>query len=247
MMSAETALTEPCVVFALRRESMYFRRAYPYRQRFADAPCWAEFRGSAGQTVLMLESGVGAAAMATALRWCLSEPRLHGVPYRPRFLISVGFSGALQSGLGVGDGVVATDIVDLQNQYWPTSLSRRSKDQKIAFGRLLTVPELVGDPQEKRRLGQRYAALAVDMESAIVAQLCHEHSIPFACLRVISDDWNTPLSPHLLELLRRGRVSLPRAMAKVLRHPSLIGELWRLEGHTREAAKKLLMVDSFLR
>lgn len=246
-MAAVEAITDPCLVFALRREAMYFRRAYPYRRCFPGAPCRAQWRGTYAQQVLMLETGVGAAAMTTALRWCLSEPRFDGIPYRPNCLISLGFSGALQAELQVGELVVATEIVDLQNQSWPTQSRFPFKDYQTSFGRLLSVPELIGDPQEKRRLGERYGALAVDMESAVAARLCHEHNVPFACLRVISDDWNTPLSPHLLPLLRKGRVSLPRLLATVARHPTLIGELLRLARCTRAAARKLAQPLSTMR
>ena len=245
-MSDDIAITVPCVVFALRRESMYFRRAYPYQQRFPAAPCCAQFRGPTAQTVLMLETGVGAAAMETALRWCLSGPRFGAVPYRPRLLLSLGFSGALQPEQHAGDLVLATGIVEREGNLWPALHPTHFASLNIVLGRLLTMPELIGDPDEKRRLGRQYEALAVDMESARVARLCHEHGVPFACLRAISDDWNTPLSPRLLDLLQRGRVSPLRLATTIVRHPKLSAELWRLARHTRKAAKNLLAASSLL-
>ena len=246
LISAGPAITAPCVVFALRREAMYFRRAFPLVQRFPGAPCCAHFCSSSltlqarSFTVLMLETGVGAAAMETALRWCLRAPRFGGMPYRPRQLISAGFSGALQLGLHIGDLVCATEIVDTQGNSWTAHRPSALAGCDIASGRLLTMPELVGDPHEKRRLGRQYHALAVDMESAIAAPICQEHQVPFTCLRVISDDWQTALSPHLVELLRQGRVSMPRLVVQVLRHPKLIGELVRLARQTRVASQKLM-------
>jgi len=245
-MSVVTTISAPCVVFALRRESMYFRRAYPCQQGFPHAPCRAQFRGPASRTVLMLESGIGGAAMEAALRWCLSGPRLGGLCYRPRLLVSMGFSGALQTGQRVGDLVLATEVVDQQGNHWPALHPTTSASQETTLGRVLTVPQLVGDPREKERLGQQHQAVAVDMESAAAARLCQEHNVPFACLRVISDDQNTALSPHLVALLRRGRVSATRLAGTVLRHPQLIGELCRLAGNTRRAARQLLAVGSLL-
>jgi adenosylhomocysteine nucleosidase len=270
LISSAPAIMVPCVVFALRRESMYFRRAYPFRQHFFGAPCHAQFCdsqewGGKGKperfspktgpdgfvradtftryyfrpSVLMLETGVGAASMATALHWCLSGPRFAGMPYRPRLLVSVGFSGALQPEQRVGDLVLATEVVDQHGQRWPALRPAAWVNRDITAGRLLTVPELVSDPQEKQRLGRQYEALAVDMESAVAARFCHEHKVPFACLRVISDDWQTALSPHLVELLRQERVSPARLAGRVLRHPKLIGELWRLARHTRQASWRL--------
>lgn len=246
-MSADIALSDPCVVFALRRESMVFRRTLPYQQRFPGAPCRAQFRGLPSQTVLMLETGLGAAAMEAALRWCLESPLFVDVPYRPRFVLSAGFSGALQPELHVGDLIVADEVIDAGERAWAIPFSEDFPlPQDAIRGRLLTVPELVGDPQEKQRLGTRYGAVAVDMESAVVARLCHEYGVPFVCLRVISDDMNTPLSPHLVDLLRRGRASPARLIGRVLRHPTLIRELWRLARQTRLAAGRFSIVAPLL-
>lgn len=246
-MSATPAITAPCVVFALRRESMYLRRVCPFRGRISGAPCRAEKRcqepfspETVPDTFFLMETGVGATAMETALRWCLSAPHFGGMPYRPRQLISAGFSGALQPGLRIGDLVCAIEVVDTHGNSWPAHRPSAWAGCEIAAGRLLAVPELVGDPREKQRLGRQYDALAVDMESAIAARVCQEYQVPFACLRVISDDWQTALSPHLVEMLRRGRVSLPRLAMQVLRHPKLIGELARLARQTRRAAQKMV-------
>jgi adenosylhomocysteine nucleosidase len=242
-MSADIAITDPCVVFALRRESMRFRRDYPYQKRFPGAPCRAQFRGLPSQTVLMLETGLGAAAMETALRWCLNSPCFGEVPYRPRFILSAGFSGALRPEQKVGDLVLATDVIDQSGNCWPAV---PPPALPCLHGRLLTATELVGDPQEKLRLGQATGAVAVDMESAVVARLCHEHKVPFACLRVISDDLSTPLSSHLLALLRRGRVSPAQLAWQVVQHPALVAELWRLAGQTRRAAHQFAVIPSLL-
>ena len=188
----------------------------------------------------MLETGLGAVAMQTALRWCLHAPRFGTVPYRPRFVISAGFSGALQPEQHVGDVILATEVVDGGKNCWPVTLLPDTQiNDAQRRGRLLTWPDLVGDPQEKKRLGRHYQALAVDMETAVLARLCHEHGVPFTCVRVISDDLNTPLSPHLIALLQRGRVSAPRLALSLLRQPTLLGELWHLAGQTRTAAKQL--------
>lgn len=246
-MSTEVAISVPCVVFALRREAMCFRRAFPFQERFAGAPCRAQFRGVPGQTVLMLETGLGAAAMEAALLWCLRAPRLGSAPYRPRFVLSAGFSGALQPEQRVGDLVLATEIVDQHGGHWHTDdLLGMALETAVSRGRLLTVTRLVATPEEKQRLGREYQALAVDMETATVARLCRQHDVPYACLRVISDEWNTPLSPHLVELLDGGEVSMSRLIGAVLRHPGIVLELSRLAAQTRMAAQRLLSLRPLL-
>ena len=194
----------------------------------------------------MLETGVGAAAMEAAVRWCLSEPRIGEAAYRPRLLLSLGFSGALQADLSVGALVLATEIVDGEGNCWPALHPTHFTTHTIALGRLVTMPDPIGDPIEKQRLGRQYQALAVDMESAVAARICHERHIPFACVRAVSDDCETALSPHLVALLRRGRVSAMRLAALVVRHPSALVELERLARHTRTAAKNLLAARALL-
>ncbi len=243
-MATDLTFTDPCILFALKREAQPFlRKEFRPHQRFPGAPCWARFCGPAWLTVLVLQTGVGPARMEAALDWLFGQPLLGNVPYRPRVVLSVGFSGALREGYQVGDILLATDIVDLHGHRWPTTwpgeLPPGEWRPALHLGRLLTVPRLVGQPQEKRSLGLQHDAVAVDMESAVVAQRCTKHGIPFGCVRAISDDLQTPLSSQLLSCLAGGRVSPLRLLAVLARSPRLLGELRRLARQTRLAAEQL--------
>jgi adenosylhomocysteine nucleosidase len=222
----------PCIVFVLEREALFFRRSFQVRQTLAGAPCRAHLGDVAGTPVLVLQTGLGAEAAARAVTWILGDPS-----YRPRWVLSAGFSGALRPDLRVGDLLLATEVVDAEGNQWrATGVEERLPWRR---GRLLTSPRLVAGPREKQELGARHDALAVDMETAAIAQVCHRHQVPFGCLRAISDDWNRPLSPQLVDVLRGGRVSPLRLMSVVLRRPRLAGELWRLARHTRIAARQI--------
>ncbi len=227
----------PCVVFALRREAMFFRRTRPWRRPFPAAPVPAAFHGDGPRTVLLLETGVGIAAMEAALSWLLSGPPVDGVRFRPAVILSAGFSGAIVPGLRVGDLILADAVCDGDGGSWPTTWPIGIGP--YPRGRLLTAAALVGQPEEKRRLGERSGAAAVDMETAAVARLAASADVPFGCLRVISDDVDTPLSESLLGVLASGRVRPGRLTAAVLRRPGLIAELLRLGAHTRQAARRL--------
>jgi hypothetical protein len=63
--------------------------------------------------------------------------------------------------------------------------------------------------------------------------------VPYGCLRAISDDWNTPVSPAVVRLAPDGRVSWWRLLAALVRSPRLTTELWRLAKQTRAAARQL--------
>jgi nucleoside phosphorylase len=182
---------------------------------------------------MVVETGVGASAMGRALRWVFDNPQCVDQ------VIVAGFSGALQPGLSVGDLIWATEIINPDGNRWPVRGSIVSTIRNAKAGKVLTVPELVGDPERKRLLGQQFQALAVDMETEAVAHHCHEHGVPLACLRVISDDWNTALSPRLVGLLKKGQVAPLRLLGAVMRQPGLLLELLRLGRHTHFAARRL--------
>src|SRR4051794_19545417 len=112
---------DPCVLFALARESAPFLREFPPNQRFAGAPCRARFCGPAWLSVLVVETGMGAERVTAALEWLLSRPKLGDVPYRPKVVIAAGFAGALQETFVVGDVLLATDVVDADGNAWPAT------------------------------------------------------------------------------------------------------------------------------
>jgi adenosylhomocysteine nucleosidase len=176
--------------------------------------------------------------MQAALQWALGAPRLAGVPYRPTFVLLAGFSGALQSGLTIGDLVLATDVIDAHGNSWPASCPFQG-GSLFTRSRILTTNSLVSEPSKKQTLGRVFAAVAVDMESATAAQICQEQGMPFGCLRSISDTSDTELSPALVQLLRAGRPSPAAVLATVVRRPALLGELRSLARDTRIAARRL--------
>jgi adenosylhomocysteine nucleosidase len=234
---------DPCVVFALARESKAFRREFRPTQRFQGAPCSARFCGPAWLSVLVVETGVGRTATEQALDWLLGRPLVGNVPYRPKVVLSAGFCGGLQEGLHTGDVVLATEVVDGAGGRWPTTwpveLPPGPWAPPLHRGRLLTTAELVAAPTDKLALGHQHDAVAVDMEGAVLAQRCHAAGVPFACVRVVLDEVQTPLSPRLVSLLSGGRVSPWRLAFALVRSPRLAAELWSLGRHAQQAGESL--------
>jgi adenosylhomocysteine nucleosidase len=166
-----------------------------------------------------------------------------GVPYRPKVVLSAGFSGALQDGLHVGDIILASEVTSTEGGCWPTTwpreLARGEWQPPLYRGRVLSAPSLIACPEEKRRLGQDRQATAVDMETAALAQMCAARGVPFGCVRVISDDLTTELSPRLVSLLSGARVSPLRSLITLLCSPALVGQFAHLAKRTRFAAERL--------
>jgi adenosylhomocysteine nucleosidase len=234
---------EPCIVFALRRESQAFRREFPPTQRFAAAPCSARFCGPPWLSVLVLETGIGRAATERALDWLLCSPLVGNVAYRPKVVVSAGFCGALQDGWRTGEVLLASEVVDTAGGYWPTTwptdLPPGPWVPPLRRGRLLTSAAIAAAPADKRALGRRHEAAAVDMEGAALAQRCTAAGLPFGSVRVVLDDVQTPLSPRLASLMSAGRVSPWRLALAVLRSPKLLPELWRLGRAASQAGEVL--------
>lgn len=132
---------------------------------------------------------------------------------KPERVIAAGFCGALAPDLRVGDIVVSPRIV--------------------------TVDRLVATLAEKARLRAETGADTVDMESAVVEAVCRERGVGFHAIRVVSDTADTALSPELVRLLAGGSVSVPKAVAALLRRPGLLGEFRRLGRDTALAARAL--------
>jgi len=233
MMSRATPPTRVgwAFLFALRRESTAFLRRLRFTQTL-DAPCPAAMYQSHGGPAVVVETGLGAERAAAAIRWLLDN-------FEPRLVVVAGFSGALSPALRVGDVLLASEVVEPDDDelHWRTSVPAELGD--LPVGRLVTVKQLVATPAEKQALAKQTHAVMVDMESAVIAEACQEWHVPCAVVRVISDTAATALSPRLVKLLSSGRASPWRVLATVARSPRSIMELWRLARDTRVAARAL--------
>jgi adenosylhomocysteine nucleosidase len=193
--------------------------------------------------VLVLVTGVGKHSAGAAVNWVLGSPLLDNIAYRPRCILAAGFSGALTPTRKVGDIILATEVADCSGRAWPATwpeeLPAGEWRPQLHRGRVLTADSLVGDPPIKESLGRQHSALAVDMESAVVAESCARHKAPFGCVRAVSDDVATALSPQLLTVLSGGRAAPLRTLLAVASFPRLLGEMRQLARQTGVAADQL--------
>lgn len=233
-----------CVVFALRREWKPFSRFFSQRHclRQSPHPLWLLVAESL--RLLVLETGVGPARASQALDEVLCAAATSRPGEKLPLIVSAGFAGALTDELRVGDVLLIQEGVDDQGRVWHATwpalqAAGHGSSESVAWrtGRLLTLPRLLATPEEKHTWQQCTRAQAVDMESAALAACCARHGIPFGCVRVISDEVQTSLSPVLLELLDGGRFSC-RRLGRLF-SARLFLQAWRLAGQTRFAAHRL--------
>ncbi len=132
----------------------------------------------------------------------------------PALLIGTGFCGALDPRLNPGDIVLATEVVQAGEERKVIScafpemeeLSRRiEQDVRVFSGKLVSTNRVAALPKEKRDLNTRHNAVAVDMESAALAETCADRDIPWIVIRVVSDTCADSLPPSV-QLIGEGSV-----------------------------------------
>ena len=120
--------------------------------------------------------------------------------YHPALVQSVGFAGALNMTLHVGDIFSPALVIDARDG------SRISVEH--GDGVLITFMT-VANPTQKQNLAQAYGAQAVDMEAAAVAAAARAHGIRFSATKVISDglDFEMPEIARFIDVQGRFRTT----------------------------------------
>jgi adenosylhomocysteine nucleosidase len=146
-------------------------------------------------------------------------------------IISIGIAGGLAPGLPVGQWVVADAVlVDGESlstdPAWTSRLAARLPE--AARGVLLGVNAMVAEATQKASLHSTTGAVAVDMESHIVARVARRHRLSFAAARVISDAAHHDLPPAVLVGMKSdGGMDLPAVLRSLLANPGQLPALIR--------------------
>ncbi|MEE9254216.1 MAG: purine and other phosphorylase-like protein, family 1 [Pseudomonadales bacterium] len=106
-------------------------------------------------------------------------------------IISWGTAGGLSSVLSIGDLVVPEQVRRDEHLYCVDARLRSALAQSLGVpihgGTLITTDEVIRTPETKAELHRTHGAVAVDMESAAIAEAAADHGLPFAAIRAISD------------------------------------------------------------
>lgn len=192
------------------------------------------FRGGrySGARIAVVESGMGFARARAATEQLLEA-------HTPGWVLSSGFCGGLLESTKSGDIVVATSICDTHGQQLKVDVSMASQPG-LHVGRIVVTDEMVRTVEEKQRLAAESGAVAVDLESLAVAQVCAERSVKFMSVRVVSDDLSEDLPPEVLSIIGdTGTMRLGAALGAVWKRPGSVKDLWRLRERAWAAAERL--------
>ena len=124
-----------------------------------------------GQTVLVC-GGIGAEAARRATEAVIWL-------YQPELVLSVGFAGALDPILKVGEIFSPSRVIDARDG--------SSVEIATGCGVLVTAATIAGADQ-KGKLAESYGAQAVDMEAAAVARGAQARGVRFMAVKAISDE-----------------------------------------------------------
>ena len=182
------------------------------------------------EDAILAANGVGGIAAARGAGKLLASHRVSAV-------ISVGFAGALDPSLKLGQVLFAREVIYSDRRYAAHLPGNRAADSRT--GTLLTVDEIVRCSRAKRELS-RHGAHAVDMEAAAVAAVAARDGLPFFCVRTISDLADQDIALDVLRARRRDdTISVWRVLAQALPRPAKWLDLFRLWRGGRAAARSL--------
>jgi adenosylhomocysteine nucleosidase len=200
-----------------------------------------EARIAAGPGVHVICSGDGR-NLAAKLTAAIAEARTRvlGCPG----IISFGVAGGLAPHLAPGTCVVGSAVI-AGTDHMPIS---REWSQKLLHtipgavsGMLLGVPAPIANPDEKRALYHKTGAIAVDMESHIVAAVGLAHELPVAAIRVITDPAKRALPASAVAAMRpNGTTNIGAMLRSVMKRPRELPALFQTALDARAARATLV-------
>ncbi|MDP4120669.1 MAG: 5'-methylthioadenosine/adenosylhomocysteine nucleosidase [Bacillota bacterium] len=138
------------------------------------------------------------------------------INYNPDCIINSGVAGGLKHGIGIGDIVVADNVVQhdadstaagiplggvqindetvinipcdstIANRLFQSCQSLA--DISVFLGTIVTGDQFIEGKEKRKELHDNFNALACEMEGGAIGHVCYKHKIPFGVLRAISDD-----------------------------------------------------------
>jgi len=161
-------------------------------------------------------------------------------------LISFGIAGALAPLLQTGDVVISTEVVATGGSWRAPASFRRdiaglADALGVHQGAVLGAPVILATAEAKRQARDQTGAVAVDLESDLVADGAARAGIPFVVIRAIADPAARDLPPAaLLPLAANGTAQLPAVLASLVHDPRQFGPLFTLARETRAALAALM-------
>lgn len=216
------------IVAAMQREVAPLVRGWSSRRIEEDGRSYLLFENG---DVALICSGIGREAARRATEAVIRQRR-------PGHVVSVGFAGALNPSLRVGDICQPRVIVNAADGARTVT--------GLGSGTLVSFAAVAGVDQ-KQRLAKAYSADAVDMEAAAVAQQAQANDVVFSALKAISDEAEFVLPPTERFVSGDGQFQTASFVAHVAVRPWLWRRTFALARNSTRASRALCAaLENFL-
>jgi adenosylhomocysteine nucleosidase len=182
-----------------------------------------EFNFFESGNAVVVCGGIGAEAARRATEAVIAM-------YLPELVLSVGFAGALDAALKVGEIFSPSRVID----------ARDGSSVGITAGRgvLVSALTIVGREQ-KAKLAESYAAQAVDMEAAAVSRGAQARGVRFMAVKAISDESTFAMPPLDRFVNREGQFRQTAFAASLGARPWLWSKIFQLARNSAKASRAL--------
>jgi adenosylhomocysteine nucleosidase len=194
-----------------------------------------------GDGTLVVVSGMGRAAAVVAAGALVDAGATA--------LVSWGLAGGLDPALQAGTICLPSMVVSRDGAAFATDLHWReilaaaiNRRLAVVTGKLLSSAVAIADLAAKAAAFGETGAVAVDMESAGVAEVAALNKLPFVVVRAIVDTADDAIPRAVMAASSEGRVRLARLMLGIVRSPREIAPLMRLAKRYRAATRALATV-----
>jgi nucleoside phosphorylase len=169
--------------------------------------------------------------------------------YPVRRLLVTGYCGGLSPGIKTGDGILAREVLSEKDgarlttsEVWRGNILDKMRSQNISLndGILVQVEKPVLTPEAKKKLGEKYQAQGVDMESFSVLKIAQaQQNITSLALRFVVDPVDVNLADTEAFVDSAGHFQAMPFLKRALRRPKLFLELPGLERMASQARRQL--------
>ncbi|MDR4505575.1 MAG: 5'-methylthioadenosine/S-adenosylhomocysteine nucleosidase [Candidatus Scalindua sp.] len=205
-----------------------------------------------GRPVIFVQTGIGRENAVKATTHLLQTINI-------TIVISSGVAGGIREGIHVGDLIFAENVHycrqgDFGGERLPVESAFTVKGELVQLalelsdrlgvkyhcGDVLTVDKVIARAETKRKIGRQDSFIAVDMESAAIAQIARDKDIDFVIIRSVSDDVDDDLAIDTDNLITdTGKVRISNLAVNIMRDPKQLANLRRLNKQTKKAARCL--------
>lgn len=213
-------MSDVAYIAALKREVAPLIRDWPHTAATYSGRNFEFFEN--GDTVLVC-GGIGPQAARRATEAVIAA-------YHPKELVSVGFVGALEEGMRVGEISEPAVVIDA------------SDGSRTATGRgtgVLVSFASVAESEQKRKLAHAYSASVVDMEAASVARGAQTHGLLFRAVKAVSDELEFPIPALDGFVDAAGNFRTARFALFAALRPAIWPALYRLARNSQRASRAL--------